>query len=79
MIHVYPLATAFNVDDEKDDNDDEKSWIITCNSCSQKRRSKIAYPFSKNGICDSKKTDIPFCGMACAIFCQCANLSEKSL
>lgn len=37
MIHVYPLATAFNVDDEKDDNDDENSWIITCNS--QKRRS----------------------------------------
>ena len=29
MIHVYPLATAFNVDDEKDDNDDENSWIIT--------------------------------------------------
>ena len=80
MIHVYPLATAFNVDDEKDDNDDENSWIITCNSCSQKRRrqrnftiKEIAYPFSKNGICDSKKTDIPFGGMACAIFRQCAD------
>ena len=40
MIHVYHLAAAFNVDDEKDDNDNENSWIITCNSCSQKRRSK---------------------------------------
>jgi hypothetical protein len=40
---------------------------------------EIAYPFSENGICDSAKTDIPFGGMACAIFCQCADLSEKSL
>ena len=29
---------------------------------------EIAYPFSENGICDSKKTDIPFGGMAYAIF-----------
>ena len=28
----------------------------------------IAYPFSENGICDSAKTDIPFGGMAYAIF-----------
>ena len=38
---------------------------------------KIAYPFSENGICYSKKTDIPFGGMALAIFCQCADLVKK--
>ena len=34
----------------------------------------IAYPFSENGICDSAKTDIPFGGMAYAIFRQCTDL-----
>ena len=55
MIHVYPLATAFNVDDEKDDNDDENSWIITCNSCSQKRRRQSHIRFLKMGYAILKK------------------------
>lgn len=52
MIHVYPLAAAFNGDDEKDDNDDvnENSWIITWQFVFTNKKKQNSRPRVKSGV-----------------------------